>query len=77
MRTIGRSTFERSDMRIRIDKTVCCGNLECVRIAPALFREGEDGFGVVRLDTLPPELETAALEASQSCPANAVVLMSD
>lgn len=77
MRTIGRSTSERSDMRIGIDKTVCCGNLECVRIAPALFREGEDGFGAVTLDTPPPELEAAALEASQSCPANAVLLTSD
>ena len=59
-------------MHVRIDRTKCCGNLECVAIAPEVFAADEEGLGVV-LKALPePNDEPRARTAAQCCPAGAI-----
>jgi ferredoxin len=64
-------------MRISIDQARCCGNLECVRVAPALFSEDEAGLGKVLMEFPPAELRPAAEEAAANCPAAAILLASN
>jgi ferredoxin len=65
-------------VRLSIDPKRCCGNLECVRIAPMLFAEDKvSGLGKVLREMPPPDLESAAREAADACPAAAVALSAE
>jgi ferredoxin len=59
-------------MRVRIDRDRCCGNLECVAIAPLVFRADEKGLGTVLLDQPRDENQAAARTAAECCPAVAI-----
>ena len=64
-------------MRLLIERTRCCGNLECVRLAPTLFAEDETGLGTVLVENPPVEFEALAREATEICPAAAISLIAD
>lgn len=61
-------------MRIRVDQGMCTGHGRCFSLAPEVFDSDDDGFSVVRLETIPGELEAAALRGAGSCPERAIVV---
>jgi ferredoxin len=64
-------------MRVRIDRTRCCGNLECMAIAPEVFAADDDGLGVVLKPLPEPKDEASARTAAQCCPAGAIEIQEE
>ena len=62
-------------MQVRIRRGACCGNAECVEIAPAVFALDSKGKAVV-LDPEAASLEVL-LDAAESCPCSAIVVEDD
>ncbi len=62
-------------MQVRIRRGACCGNAECVEIAPAVFALDSKNKAVV-LDPDAVSLETL-LEAAEACPCGAIVIEDD
>ena len=62
-------------MQIRILHLECCGSGHCLDIAPGVFALDSRSKAVV----LDPEAESAAtvLEAAETCPTSAIVLLDD
>jgi ferredoxin len=59
-------------MQVSVDQNKCIGAGNCVRTAPDVFDQGDDGF-VELLDGNPPsELEEDVLLARRLCPARAI-----
>lgn len=64
--------------RVSIDGERCMGTGFCARIAPQLFHLDETTLvSVVLLDPVPPELEDAAREAENACPAVAIEVLDE
>jgi ferredoxin len=61
-------------MRIRIDRSLCAGHGRCFSLAPEVFDYDEEGFRVLREETIPPGLEDAARRGAAGCPERAVVV---
>ena len=60
-------------MRVLIDSDRCQGHGRCYDLAPDLFGEDEDGYGVVLGDgRVPPGREEDARLARANCPEAAV-----
>jgi ferredoxin len=62
-------------MQVRIRRGACCGNAECVEIAPAVFALDSKGKAVV-LDPEAVSRETL-VEAAEACPCAAIVVEDD
>jgi ferredoxin len=62
-------------MDVRIRHGVCCGNGECVEIAPAVFALDSKNKAIV----LDPEAASLELlvEAAEACPCGAIVVEDD
>lgn len=60
--------------RVAIDRDKCCGNLECVLIAPTVFAYDEDGLAVAKIDRVSGDELQSALEAVEACPVQAISL---
>ena len=62
-------------MQIRILRSECCGNGQCVEIAPGAFMLDSKQKVLV----LDPDSETIAilLEAAEACPCSAIVVLDD
>lgn len=62
-------------MQIRIRREECCGNAECVEIAPDVFAIDTRQKAYV----LDPEAspEHVVLEAAEACPCQAIIVMDD
>jgi len=62
-------------MQIRIRRSECCGNAQCVDIAPQVFQLDSKQKSVV-LDpgTVPLEM---LIEAAEACPCSAIVVEDD
>ncbi|MEA2330090.1 MAG: 4Fe-4S single cluster domain [Thermoleophilaceae bacterium] len=58
--------------RVRVERELCIGAGECVRIAPATFQLGEDDIAVVTDAAAATDEQLA--EAERKCPAGAVFL---
>jgi len=58
--------------RIKIDRTLCTGYAECVRIAPEVFQLGSDKVSIV----VDPEGtdDEMILDAARACPVDAITL---
>lgn len=61
--------------RVTIDRNKCCGNLECVLIAPAVFAYDDDGLAVAKMDQASGDDLQSALEAADACPVQAISLL--
>jgi ferredoxin len=61
-------------MRVIVDKDVCIGAGNCVRTAPDVFDQDEEGFAEVLDDNPPRELEEDVLLARRLCPARAITV---
>lgn len=59
-------------MRVIVDMTKCCGAGQCVRAAPKVFDQGDDGLVVLLDETPPKELHTAVREAVMLCPSGTI-----
>ena len=65
-------------MRVLIDSDRCQGHGRCYDLAPDLFGEDEDGYGVVLGDgRVPPGREEDARLAKANCPEAAVELVEE
>jgi ferredoxin len=65
-------------MRVLIDSDRCQGHGRCYDLAPDLFGEDEDGYGVVLGDgRVPPGREEDARLARANCPEAAVRLVEE
>jgi ferredoxin len=62
-------------MQVRIRHGACCGNAECVEIAPAVFALDSKNKVVV----LDPEAASLELlvEAAEACPCGAIIVEDD
>ena len=62
-------------MQVRIRRGACCGNAECVEIAPAVFAlDSKNKVVVLDPDAVLPE---TLLEAAAACPCSAIVIEDD
>lgn len=59
-------------LRLVADREVCAGAGQCVRAAPDLFDQDDDGLVVVLRTDVPPEARERALSATDWCPSGAV-----
>jgi ferredoxin len=65
-------------VRVAIDKGRCQGHGRCSDLAPALFGEDQEGYGVVLGDgTVPPGQHAAARLAALNCPESAVSILEE
>ncbi|HEY2690820.1 MAG TPA: ferredoxin [Streptosporangiaceae bacterium] len=62
-------------MKIRIDPERCQGHGRCYDLAPGLFGDDDEGYGMVVGDgVVPPDLEREARLAVANCPEQAIEL---
>ncbi|HVL00794.1 MAG TPA: ferredoxin [Dongiaceae bacterium] len=64
-------------MKVRVDSELCAGFGVCLGLAPEVFELHDDGYAIVLVSEVPPELEDAVREAVSQCPANAISLSED
>ena len=60
-----------ADLRVRIDRLLCVGFEDCIRVAPHVFRLDEEGIAVFVSDTDGVDRETV-LSACAECPVDAI-----
>ncbi len=63
--------------RVVHDADACVGHGRCYELAPDLFDEDDCGHGVVKMASLPAELEGLARRAADNCPEDAISLQPD
>ena len=61
-------------MKIWIDRKMCRGDETCVAICPEVF-ELRGKRAVAKTKTIPEELEEACLDAAESCPGEAILVV--
>jgi ferredoxin len=61
-------------MKVRVDTEVCAGFGVCLGLCPEVFELHEDGYAIVLVGEVPPELEDKVRQAVSQCPANAISL---
>jgi ferredoxin len=69
-----KSERKENTMRVSVDKDVCLGAGNCVRTAPDVFDQDEEGFVELLDDNPPSELEEDVLLARRLCPARAITV---
>jgi ferredoxin len=63
-------------MKIRLDKDTCTGHGRCYILAPQIFDEDERGHCVLKLETVPEELQGKARTGVDNCPEHALSIES-
>jgi ferredoxin len=61
-------------MRIRIDRSMCTGHGRCFSLAPEVFGSDDEGFSLLKLETVPADLEAAARRGAGGCPERAIAV---
>ena len=64
-------------MRIRIDRSLCSGHGRCFSLAPEVFGYDDEGFSVLKLEAITPDLEDAARRGAGACPERAITVADD
>ena len=64
-------------MRIRIDQSLCAGHGRCFSLAPEVFDHDEEGFSVLKRETIALDLEAAARRGAGGCPEQAIIVDDD
>lgn len=64
-------------MKVRVDPQVCAGFGVCLGLSPEVFELHDDGYAIVRVAEVPPELEKAVRAAVNQCPARAISISED
>jgi ferredoxin len=61
--------------RVEIDRVRCCGYALCAEVCPEVYRLDGSGVAVANLDEIPDNLLERAQEAAESCPEEAIRLI--
>jgi len=61
-------------MKVHVDTKVCAGFGVCLGLCPEVFELHDDGYAVVLVSEVTPELEDAVRRAVSQCPACAISL---
>jgi len=64
-------------MKVRVDAQVCAGFGVCLGLSPEVFELHDDGYAIVRVSEVPPELEDVVRTAVSQCPSGAISLCED
>ena len=56
---------------------ICAGFGVCLGLCPEVFELHDDGYAIVLVSEVPPELEDAVRKAVSQCPSNAISLSDD
>ena len=64
-------------MKVHLDAGICAGFGVCLGLCPELFELHDDGYAVVQVSDVPPELEDAVRKAASQCPSNAISVSDD
>jgi ferredoxin len=59
-------------MKVRVDPEICAGFGICVGVCPEVFALHDDGYAVVLVDDVPPELQDLVQRAASQCPSRAI-----
>ena len=59
-------------MKITVDPDRCAGHGACWGTCPEVFDLNDDGYAVVLLEEVPPDLEEKARKAVKQCPERAI-----
>ena len=63
-------------MKIRLDSKRCTGHGRCYVLAPEVFDEDERGRCVLKLETVPAQLQESARKGVEGCPEYALSVAS-
>lgn len=61
-------------VRVKAERSKCCGYGLCAQIAPQIYKLDENGLVYMESDTFSLDLEEEAREGAASCPAEALVV---
>lgn len=64
-------------MKVHVDSSLCAGFGACIGISDEVFEITDEGYAVVRVSEIPPELEDDMHAAVSQCPANAISITDD
>ncbi|MFY9886664.1 MAG: ferredoxin [Streptosporangiaceae bacterium] len=65
-------------MKLQINPKLCQGHGRCYDLAPDLFGDDDEGFGMVLADgVVPPENDREARLAVANCPERAIALVEE
>jgi ferredoxin len=64
-------------MKVHVNPQVCAGFGVCLGHCPEVFELHDDGYAIVRVSEVPPELEDAVRQAVSQCPSGAISLSDD
>lgn len=64
-------------MKVHVDKEICAGFSACLGLCPEVFDLHDDGYAIVLVSEVPPELEDAVRKAVSQCPSNAISISED
>ncbi len=64
-------------MKVHVNSQVCAGFGVCTGLCPEAFELHDDGYAVVLVSEVPPELEEPVRQAVNQCPARAISLTDD
>ena len=59
-------------MKVHLDAGICAGFGVCLGLCPEVFELHDDGYAIVLVSDVPPELEDAVRKATSQCPSNAI-----
>jgi ferredoxin len=59
-------------VNVEVDEDRCAGHGVCWATSPEVFDLNDDGYAVVLLPDVPPELEEKVRTAVKQCPAQAI-----
>ena len=61
-------------LRVVANRSACCGYGICAEICPEIFGVDDNGFVVLKVETVPQGLEDRAREGVQACPQSALAV---
>ena len=64
-------------MKVHVNSQICAGFGICLGIAPEVFELHDDGYAIVLVSEVPPELEDLVRRAAVQCPAQAIFVSDD
>ena len=64
-------------MKVRVDPEICAGFGVCLGLCPEVFELHDDGYAIVLVGEVPPELEDIVRQAAVQCPSNAITVSDD
>jgi len=64
-------------VKVEVDADGCRGHGVCMGLCPQVFDLTDDGYAVVLVSEVPPELEATVRTAVDRCPEHAISVQSD